>query len=277
MKRSVSWLVRVLRPLVGFAPGGDRMTAAGGLALAAAVGVVDRVHGDAAHVRAEAHVADPAGLAEVLVHVVGVRHRADGGHAAVQHHAQLARAEADLGIAGVAADQLGVGAGGAGHLGALLRLHLHIVDDGADGHPAKRHGVAGLHVHLLAGDHFVAGLQALGGQDVVQLAVGVLHQGDEGGPVGVVLQPLDGSRHVPLAALEVHDAVEPLGPAAAEAHGHPAVAAAAAGLGQAFDQRLLGATLVEFAAVDQHQAALAGGDRVVVLERHELSAPTGRS
>jgi len=82
------------------------VTSAGGLAFAAAVGVIDRVHGHAAHVRAEAHVANAAGLAEVLVHVVGVGDRAHRSHAAVQHHAKLARAQTDLGVAGVAADQL---------------------------------------------------------------------------------------------------------------------------------------------------------------------------
>ena len=45
-----------------------------------------------------------------------------------------------------------------------------------------------------AGDDLVAGLQALRSQDVGQLAVGVLDQGDEGGAVGVVLQTLDRGR-----------------------------------------------------------------------------------
>src|SRR5450432_3198150 len=109
----VGRLVRTSAGALGrLAPRRDRVTAAGGLAFAAAMRVVDRVHGDAADVRAAALVAVAAGLAHDLVHVVGVRDRAHGGHAAVRHHAQLARVEADLGVAGVAADQLGVGPGG---------------------------------------------------------------------------------------------------------------------------------------------------------------------
>src|SRR5690606_5753530 len=161
------------------APGGDRVTAARGAAFTAAVRVVDRVHGDAADVRTAALVAGAAGLAEDLVHVVLVRHRADRGHAAVRHHAQLARVQADRGVAGVAADELSVGAGGPGDLPALQRLQLDVVDDRADRHAAQRHGVARLHVGLLGRDHLVAGLQALRGQDVGQLAVGVLDQRDE--------------------------------------------------------------------------------------------------
>ena len=89
-------------------------------------------------------------------------------------HAKLARTEADLSIARVSADQLGVGAGGACDLATLHRLHLDIVDDGADRQGAQGRGVARLHVDLLAGDDLVAGFEALRREDVVQLAVGIL-------------------------------------------------------------------------------------------------------
>src|SRR5436190_11078419 len=80
-----------LGALRGLAPGGDRVAAARRLAFTAAVRVVDRVHGDATNVRATALVAVAAGLAHDLVHVVRVRHGADGGHAGVHHHPQFAR------------------------------------------------------------------------------------------------------------------------------------------------------------------------------------------
>src|SRR6185436_10866378 len=57
------------------APRGDRMTAAGCAAFAAAMRVVDRVHGDAAIVRTLAQPALAAGLAEIDVAVVRVGHR----------------------------------------------------------------------------------------------------------------------------------------------------------------------------------------------------------
>ena len=202
MNLSVALFLRVLGPLVVLAPRRDRGAAARGPAFTTAVRVVDRVHGDAANVRAAAHVTDAAGLAEVLVHVVGVRNRAHRGHAAVQNHAQLARAETDLGVAGVAADQLGVGAGRAGHLAALARLHLDVVDDRADRHRAQRHGVARLHVDLFAGDDRVARLQALRRDDVGLFAVLVVDEGDEGGAVRIVFQALDGRRQSNLRRLK---------------------------------------------------------------------------
>src|SRR4051812_10740439 len=88
------------------APRGDRMTAARGLAFTTAERMVDRVHRDAAVMRLPAQPAHAAGLAVVDVLVVRVRDRADGGDALGAHHAQLARREAQLGVARVLADQL---------------------------------------------------------------------------------------------------------------------------------------------------------------------------
>src|SRR5665213_3585539 len=70
------------------APRRDPVAAALG---ASAVRMIDRVHGDAAVVRHAALPALPAGLADRGIHIVGVRHRADGGHATAVHQALLGR------------------------------------------------------------------------------------------------------------------------------------------------------------------------------------------
>ena len=88
--------------------------------------------------------------------MVGVRHRADGRHAAAVHQALLAGIEPQDHVVLVAADDLRVGAGRARDLAALADLELDIVHDGADRHVRQRHGVAGLHVDMLARDHRVA-------------------------------------------------------------------------------------------------------------------------
>src|SRR5262249_3378077 len=101
------------------APGRHRVTAAGGLAFTTAVGVIDRVHGDAAHAGLAAQPDAATGLAPDFVHVVRVRDRADGGHANVLNHPHFAGAKADLREAGVTTDDLRVGAGRTRHLRAL--------------------------------------------------------------------------------------------------------------------------------------------------------------
>ena len=65
------------------------------------------------------------------------------------------------------------------------------MDDGADRNIVNRHGVAGLHVDMLAGDDGVAGRQALRRQNIGKLAVLVFDQGDERGAVRIVFQALD--------------------------------------------------------------------------------------
>src|SRR5262245_54731219 len=74
-------IVARLVALRGNTPRGDRVPAAGGLALAAAVRVVDRVHGDAAHERPPALPAVAPCLADGLVLVLDVAHLSDGGAA----------------------------------------------------------------------------------------------------------------------------------------------------------------------------------------------------
>src|ERR1700761_1376166 len=125
-------VVARLVALGALAPGGDRVTATRGAAFATAVRVIDRVHHDAADMRADALPAVAAGLAHRLVRLVGVRHRADRRHAFAAHDAQLAGRQLQLGIAGIAADQLDIGAGRAGELTAVAGLHLDIMHDRAD-------------------------------------------------------------------------------------------------------------------------------------------------
>src|SRR3546814_9661882 len=112
------------------------------------------------------------------------------------------------------------------------------MDDGADRDGAQRHRVARLDVGALTGDDSVADRQALWRQDVALLAVLILDESDEGAAVRIVLQARNLGRHVELAALEVHHAVEALVTAATAARGHPAVIVAAARLGQALGQLL---------------------------------------
>src|SRR5689334_5198139 len=124
------------------APGRNRMTATRGAAFAAAMRMVDRVHGHAAIVRTLAAPYGATGLAVIDVAVVGVRHGTHGGHAGTVHDALLARVEAQNRHALVAADKLGVTASRTGDLTALAWLQLDVVDDRANRHRGQRHRIA---------------------------------------------------------------------------------------------------------------------------------------
>src|SRR5882672_7563118 len=185
------------------APGRDPVLAALG---AAAMGMVDRVLRDAAGMRADAEPAAAPGLADDDVLLVRIRHRADGREAIEMDLAHLAGTQSQQRIVDVAADQLDERAGRARQLSALLRPELDIVDDRADGNALQRHGVARLDIRALARHHVIADLESLRRQDVALLAILVADERDERGPVRIVLQALDGCRHIELAPLEVDDA-----------------------------------------------------------------------
>jgi hypothetical protein len=72
---------------------------------------------------------------------------------------------------------------------------------------AQRHGIAGLDGRIGSGTHFVAGLYALGRENVATLAIGVLHQCDVPGAIRIVFDRLDNTGHAVLVATEVDDAV----------------------------------------------------------------------
>src|SRR3546814_10879138 len=62
-------------------------------------------------------------------------------------------------------------------------------------------------VGLLARDHLVTDREALRRDDIGQLVIGVLHQRDERGAVGIVFDPLDRAFDIPFAALEIDETI----------------------------------------------------------------------
>src|SRR6202020_599521 len=226
-------------------PRGPRVAPPRGAAFAPAVGIVDRVHRNAAVMRLAAKPTVAAGLADRDVHVIRVRHRTDGAGAAAMNQALFARVQADDHIVLVAADDLRIGAGGACELAALADLEFDIVNDGADRHVTERHHIARLDVDIVAGDDRMANREPRRRQDIGLGAVGVLHQRNEGGAGRIGFQRLDGRGHIDLAALEVDDAVGLLVAAAAETHGDTTGRIASARGMLALGQRLDRLALVE--------------------------------
>ena len=105
--------------------------------------------------------------------------------------------------------------------------------------------VAGLDRRIRAGDHLVAGLQALRRDDVAALAVDVAQQRDVRGAVRIVLDALDARRDAFLVALEVDQAVMLLVATTDVAGGDAAVVVTATGLALRLEQRRMRRALVQ--------------------------------
>src|ERR1700756_1457955 len=101
------------------APRGHRMTSTGSLAFAAAVRVIDWIHGHAAVVRTASGPAHATGLANRDVLVIGVAYLPDRGHAILQNLARLAGRQLDERVVAFLGHQLRRTARRTHHLRAL--------------------------------------------------------------------------------------------------------------------------------------------------------------
>src|SRR5690349_16084655 len=177
------------------APWRLRRHAGGRLALAAAVGMVTRVHHDAPDLRPLAEMAGATRLAEALVLVVKVADLADRRHAAEADPAHLARRQTDGRVVALLGEELGGRPGGAHDLAAATRHELDVVDRRAERDVREGQRVADARLGLRTGDDDVADLEAVREQQVALLAVAIDEQADPRGPVRVVLDRREPRRH----------------------------------------------------------------------------------
>ena len=211
-----------------FAPRGGRMPPTGGLALAAAHRMVNRIHRHATVVRPAAPPAVATCLPERDVRVFRVADLADRGGTVHVDPANFPRGETNLSVDTLLGHQLGARAGTAHHLSAATDLQFDVVDHGAKGDEPNRQAVAHIDLRALARLHHGAYLQALGMEDVALLAVRVVQQGDQRTAVRVVLDRGHLRGHTDLVAPEVDPPVAPLVASAPEPKRLPALVVAAA-------------------------------------------------
>src|SRR5262245_44861776 len=250
------------------------MAAALRLALTAAVRVVDRVHGRAAHGGALAEPAAAAGLAAGLIRVIGVADLTDGRPTGERDATKLARWEPQDCVRAVLRDELDRGARRARHACALSRLQLDAVDERARRDVRERERVAGLDVGLWAGLDGRADAKTRRREDVRLEAVRVVEQGDTGRPVGVVLDRGHLRRDTVLRALEVDGAEAALVPAALVAGGDAAAVVPSALLRERLEKRLLGLGLRDLLEAGGRHEATARARGLVLLQRHQTAAPS---
>src|SRR6266545_4209177 len=128
-----------------------RLTTDRRLTLTTAVRMVARVHGRAAHGRAEAHLSRPTGLANADRGMLGIADLAQRRHALDVHQAHFAGWQTHLRPGAFLGHQLSAYARAADHLPAASWLELDVVDDRADRDVAQRQCVAWREIRLRSG------------------------------------------------------------------------------------------------------------------------------
>lgn len=127
------------------------MTTTRGLTLTTTVRVVDRVHRDTTHGRADALPAHAAGLAPVDVRLLGVADLADGCAAAHVDATDFTGRHTQRGVAAFLTEELDTGACGTSHLGSAAGTQFYTVDGGTSRDVAQRQVVARLDVGACTG------------------------------------------------------------------------------------------------------------------------------
>src|SRR3989442_13635744 len=131
-------------------------------------------------------------------------------------------------------------------------------------------------VRARTGDDRVAAREALRGQDVALLAVGVVQQRDAGGPVRVVLDRRPLGRNAELLAPEVDPPIAALMPAALPPVGDMALVVAPARAVQRLEQGLLRLALRDLGEVGDRAEPRARRHRSKLSDAH-ISPRTRRS
>src|SRR5687768_11205088 len=255
------------------APRRDRVRVAlAGLALAAAVRMIDGVHHDTADRRADPAPALRAGLAVDDQAVLVVANLADRGAAVDVHLAHLGGAQADRGVQPLARDKLRGTSGAARELPAAAGLQLHVVHRRAQRDAAQRQRIAGLDRRLGARSDRVARGKTLGREDVAALAVRVEHEREMGAPVRVVFETLHLARHAILVATEVDHPIAMPVTTALVTRGEPALVVARARALLARRQRSNRPALMQVRAIGLDDEAPPGRGRFGLDEGHVSSS-----
>src|SRR5690606_23279132 len=189
------------------APRAYRVSSTGGLAFAAAVRMVDRVHRHTAYCRSYSSPALRTGLAELSQVVFAVSDFAHRRAAFDVDTSCFAGAQSHRGIRAFTRRDLRAGTRGANELAALARLQLYAMHRGAYRNAPDRQRIARLDGRFVAAHDRRARLYSFRREDVTALAIRVLDQRKMGAAVRIVLQPLDDTRDTVLVALEIHHAV----------------------------------------------------------------------
>src|ERR1035437_2846388 len=250
------------------APPRLRRHARRGLAFAAAVRMVSRVHYHAADFGPLAHMPCASRLAQVLILVIEIGDLADGGHATEADSTNLARRKPDGRVVTLFGEQLGRHARGADDLATLARHELDVVDRGTERDVHQRQRVTHPSLGFETGNDHVADLQTVRQEHVALLAVLVVQKADSGRPVGVVLDGGQLGRDVELVPLEVDDAVVLLLAAAAMANGDPALIVPAGTALLRLHERLVGFSCGDLLEGRPGHAPEAGGGCLVTTQRH---------
>ena len=129
---------------------------------------------------------------------------ANGGITILKNQSDFARGEFNMGILSFLCHQLAGGSCTSDNLASLSDFQLDIVNQCACWDISHGQGIAGLNICGRAGDHLLTHMKLRRGEDVSLLPIGIVKQGNPGGPIWVVFDGGDVRRDLPFVSFEVN-------------------------------------------------------------------------
>src|SRR6516225_3489075 len=189
------------------APRAHRIATCSRLAFTTTVRVIDRVHCNTTHRRADTAPAVCASLTNLTEAMLFVAHFTDRRAALNVNAADFARTQTNLCVRTFTSQQHRRRASRTRHLRALARQHFDAVNRCTDGDVADRQRVACADRSFRTRHQLLTNRHALRGDDVTALAVCVHDQRDVRATVRIVFQALNLCRNAILRATEVDDTI----------------------------------------------------------------------
>src|SRR6201996_5264595 len=227
------------------APRAHRVATCSRLAFTPTVRVIDRVHCNATHRRADTAPAVCASLTDLTEAVLFVANFTNRRAAFDVNAANFTRTQADLCVGTFTSQQHRRRTSRTRHLRALARQHFDAVNRRTDRNVADRQRVACADRSFRTRHQLLANRHTLRSDDVLALAVCVQNQRDVRATVRIVLKTFDLCRNAVLVATEVDDTIVMLMTTALMTGGDVTVVVTAGGRGLRVEQRCVRLALMQ--------------------------------
>src|SRR5215203_3668959 len=232
-----------------------------GLAFAAAMRMVDRIHDDTANVRPLSLPAGPSGFTDADILVIEIADLADGGHARSEDAAHFSRLQTNLHIVAIPTHDLRRSSGAPDQLTALTGPEFNIMDGRSQWHAGQSQGIPRPDFRLGTRLNLVVHLQSHRRQNVALFSIAVVQQGNARRAIGIVLNGFNACENPDLIPSKINSAIQALVPSPTKPNGHPAIVIPAAAPVMKGGQRLFRLLFRQFIGRDGCHTATAGRRR----------------
>ncbi len=197
------------------------MPTSGSTSLATAMGMIHRVHCNAANFRPLAKPARTPCLAQTDLFVVYVSNLTYRGITILKNHTHFTRGKFYLGIAALFCHKLGECTSTSRKLSAFSKFEFYIMNDRTKRNSFQGQSITRLNICFRTADNSIAHLQIKRGQDIPFFSIHIVEKCDSCTSIRIIFNTCDLRRNTDFISAEINDAIFLLMPSALMPGGDP--------------------------------------------------------